>query len=303
MDIHPKISIIVPVYNVEKYLHRCIDSILAQTFTDFELLLVDDGSEDHSGAICDEHAVKDNRIRVFHKENGGVSSARNVGLDNANGEWIAFVDGDDCITKDYLMLDETDGVDVIQKSYIVKNVRGNDTFYGVKDGEINDKDSLYKFYVQKRENALWNKIISSKLINGKRFDENVSIGEDFLFFLSLLCDIHSYRFCTKGAYVYYIRDNSAMHSLSQDKLISILFRNINNVKDITNRYGIIDVGNCIIASTYVNSLWKFRHALVNEQKCLFKRIFEKLSIEKLQYVSSYEKILFAVKKSIYLLFY
>lgn len=91
----PKISVIVPVYNTEQYLPRCIDSILAQTFTDFELLLIDDGSKDSSGKICDESAAKDSRIRVFHKENGGVSSARNMGLNNAQGEWITFVDSDD----------------------------------------------------------------------------------------------------------------------------------------------------------------------------------------------------------------
>lgn len=96
---NPKVSVIVPVYNTEKYLHRCIDSILAQTFTDFELLLIDDGSKDSSGAICDEYAVKDSRVRVFHKENGGVSSARNIGLDNAQGEWIAIFDSDDWVSE------------------------------------------------------------------------------------------------------------------------------------------------------------------------------------------------------------
>ena len=87
----------MPVYNTEKYLRRCVDSILAQTFTDFELLLINDGSTDSSGAICDEYTQKDSRVRVFHKENGGVSSARNIGLDNAKGEYIAFVDSDDYI--------------------------------------------------------------------------------------------------------------------------------------------------------------------------------------------------------------
>lgn len=96
------ITVIVPVYNAEKYLHRCIDSILAQTFTDFELLLIDDGSKDNSGTICDEYAAKDSRVRVFHKENGGVSSARNLGLDNAQGEWITFVDSDDWVRSDFL---------------------------------------------------------------------------------------------------------------------------------------------------------------------------------------------------------
>lgn len=96
------ISVIVPVYNTEQYLPRCIDSILSQSFTDFGLLLIDDGSKDGSGKICDAYAEKDNRIRVFHKENGGVSSARNLGLDNAKGEWVCFVDSDDELIRDGL---------------------------------------------------------------------------------------------------------------------------------------------------------------------------------------------------------
>ena len=99
---NPKISVIIPVYNAEKYLRRCVDSILAQIFTDFELLLIDDGSKDKSGVICDEYAKKDNRVKVFHKENGGVSSARNLGLDNARGEWIGFIDSDDMVKPEYL---------------------------------------------------------------------------------------------------------------------------------------------------------------------------------------------------------
>ena len=89
------VSCIIPVYNTEKYLHRCIDSVLAQTYKDFELLLIDDGSTDSSGTICDEYAAKDARVRVFHKENGGVSSARNLGLYHAQGEWIIVMDSDD----------------------------------------------------------------------------------------------------------------------------------------------------------------------------------------------------------------
>lgn len=91
------ISIIVPVYNTEKYLSACLDSILTQSFTDFELLLVDDGSTDKSGEICDEYAQKDSRIRVFHKENGGVSSARNLGIEEAVGDYLHFVDADDIV--------------------------------------------------------------------------------------------------------------------------------------------------------------------------------------------------------------
>ncbi len=93
----PKISVIVPVYNVEKYLHECIDSILAQTFTDFEIILVNDGSLDNSGAICDEYVSKDNRITVIHQKNQGQAAARNTALTIAKGEWIHFVDSDDLI--------------------------------------------------------------------------------------------------------------------------------------------------------------------------------------------------------------
>lgn len=100
----PQISVIVPVYKVEKYLHACVDSILAQTFSDFELILVDDGSPDNCGAICDEYAAKDSRVRVIHQENQGLSGARNSGIDIAEGEYITFIDSDDLVSFDYLEL-------------------------------------------------------------------------------------------------------------------------------------------------------------------------------------------------------
>ena len=97
-----KISIIVPVYNIKEYLPSCLDSIIAQSFTDFELILIDDGSSDGSGDICEYYSLLDNRIRVYHKTNEGVSKARNFGIEIAEGEWIAFIDGDDYIVPEYL---------------------------------------------------------------------------------------------------------------------------------------------------------------------------------------------------------
>lgn len=299
---NPKISVIVPVYNVEQYLPRCIDSILAQTFTDYELLLIDDGSPDNSGRICDEYAKKDKRIRVFHKENGGVSSARNLGLDNVKGEWIAFIDGDDCISKDFLSLGMTDGIDVIQKPYLIKDINGKENFHKVNDVRINKKEKLYKFYVQKRDNALWNKIISSNLIKDKRFDENVSIGEDFLFFLSLLSSISSYKFNNKGMYIYYKRENSAMQSIDIPHRITVLFQNIKNVRDITEQQNIADVGNSIIYSTYINYLWSLRKFLNSNQKQAFKRILKQLAFKELKYISFYHKVLFFFRKRVLLFF-
>lgn len=115
------ISIIVPVYNIEKYLQRCIESILAQKFVDFELLLIDDGSKDKSGDICDNFALKDKRIKVFHKENGGVSSARNLGIAKAQGEWITFIDSDDWVSEDYLSSFSTDCDLCVQGYYCGEN--------------------------------------------------------------------------------------------------------------------------------------------------------------------------------------
>ena len=98
-------SVILPVYNVEKYLHACVDSLLGQTFTDFEVLLVNDGSKDGSGRICDEYAEKDTRVKAIHKPNGGQSSARNMGFDHASGEYIVYIDSDDFITSDSFLAD------------------------------------------------------------------------------------------------------------------------------------------------------------------------------------------------------
>ena len=96
------VSIVVPIYNVEKYLKRCVNSLLNQTYKNIEIILVDDGSTDSSGAICDQYKPKDNRIVVVHKSNGGLSDARNTGIDMARGEYIAFVDSDDYIHEDYI---------------------------------------------------------------------------------------------------------------------------------------------------------------------------------------------------------
>ena len=117
-----KLSIIIPIYNVERYLEETINSVLKQTFTDFELILVDDGSTDNSGKICDKYAQKDSRVKVIHKPNGGVSSARNAGVDNATGEFIGFVDSDDIISEvmyeGMINIAEKYGADIVQCTHV-----------------------------------------------------------------------------------------------------------------------------------------------------------------------------------------
>ena len=204
-----KISIIVPVYNTEKYLHRCIDSILAQTYTDFELLLIDDGSTDSSGAICDEYATKDSRVRVFHKENGGVSRARNLGLDSACGEWIAFVDSDDWIDNNYLsVLLEGKRCDLsicnckIENSKIIWDIVIEN---GCQDktaiGELFDKGGFSGFAFLGPICKLFRKKIINKY--HIRYKEDISSGEDSLFVLDYFCHIDNYFGIDKSLYHYW----------------------------------------------------------------------------------------------------
>lgn len=205
------ISIIVPVYKAEKYLHRCVDSILAQTFTDWECILVDDGSPDGSGAICDEYAAKDARIQVIHKENGGVSSARNAGMDNATGEWITFIDSDDYVATDYLdsmmklILENKEITFVHSGAY--KTIKGEvDSYLFHKDKYISND---VKYLIENFEGYPFSKMYKKQYIdrintNQKlRFDENMKICEDLVFTLEYLCyHCDYYAFIDYNGYFY-----------------------------------------------------------------------------------------------------
>lgn len=206
----PQISVIVPVYNTEKYLPRCIDSILAQTFTDFELLLIDDGSKDNSANICDEYAAKDQRVRVFHKQNGGVSSARNLGLDNAQGEWITFVDSDDWIEP--ILIESC--VAVIRKKHNIDVIR-----YGYYEEESlnkqiircssNENDIIFSLntFFEKCDNYcywgfVWNTAFRRDLIRELRFDENINYCEDHIFTYEYMIRCKTMRFLSLPLYHY-----------------------------------------------------------------------------------------------------
>jgi glycosyltransferase involved in cell wall biosynthesis len=212
-----KISIIVPVYNAEKYLSQCIDSILSQTCADFELLLIDDGSSDNSGKICDEYARKDSRIQVFHKENGGVSSARNFGIDKAQGEWIAFVDSDDWLANNFLeqMLDKAleSNVDAVFCNcyYVYENETVQKIIY-TENAVIDGNNMLKRFLIRfGTRSELWGKIFKRKYLN-HRLKENVKIGEDFLYLIELY-RANDFRTAIICDYLYYYRqlDSSAMN--------------------------------------------------------------------------------------------
>ena len=180
----PKVSIIVPVYKVEAYLHRCVESILAQTYTDWELLLVDDGSPDQSGIICDEYDRKDARIKVFHKENGGVSLARNLGLDNAEGEFITFIDADDFIDSDCLekviYLFKQNHFDVLQCSIVRVN---KDKVFSVNSKDVPMMSGVDYLKTESGLLCAGGNFISNSIIGNNRFPVGIRYGEDRMFLL------------------------------------------------------------------------------------------------------------------------
>lgn len=188
---NPKISVIVPVYNVEKYLNRCIDSILAQTFTDFELLLIDDGSKDKSGEICDEYARKDRRIRVFHKENGGVASARQLGIDEALGTYSIHADGDDWIEQGMLQSFYDKAIetraDVIISDYYVQRKQVNQ-YVSQKLRSTVPMEVLKDILENRLFGALWHKFIRHSLYKqyNIKFIPNINYCEDVLVLIQLL---------------------------------------------------------------------------------------------------------------------
>ncbi len=216
------VSIIIPVYNTEQYLPRCIESILNQSFTDYELLLIDDGSTDGSGALCDKYAEKDGRIRVFHKENGGVSAARNLGLDSANGEWIYFVDSDDEVLPCGLLTLVnciSEEVDIVMGGFIEVDEGGNSL--SVDENVVlclskkQSAISLYgnNGYYYKYLGYLWNRLLRKSIIqkNCLRFDSSIAIKEDTLFLMQYVCGSNGItRQTTSPVYQYYRRTDSAM---------------------------------------------------------------------------------------------
>lgn len=223
----PLISIIIPVYNVEKYLPRCLDSVLSQSYRNIEVILVDDGSTDRSGSICDDYKLKDSRITVLHQENNGVSSARNLGLDAAHGEWIGFVDSDDYIASNmYEVLVNNAlqfNVDISYCGMQQFQLDGNvENIYGTGEKRAVTKEEAIKGYffdksIQPFMYALWNKIFSAIILKKVRFDRNLAIGEDILFVFDCLQECNSLYFEDQCLYYYMRRSNSAMTSSFSDK--------------------------------------------------------------------------------------
>ena len=228
-----KVSVIVPVYNAESVLHYCVDSILNQTFKDYELILVDDGSTDGSGALCDEYALTNENVLVKHMENQGVSVARNTGIELAKGEYICFVDSDDYVEKDFLqeMVGKAEeGFDFVLTAYQWVDDYNCNAFKTViyiekESYSVADKNSLMNLSNLVLLSQPWNKLFKREIIidNHIRMPENISLGEDTVFVFRYLSCIIERRFCVINKPLYYYFSNNADSLLNKyrDNLFEI----------------------------------------------------------------------------------
>lgn len=228
----PQISVIVPIYNVERYIRQCIDSILVQTFTDFELLLIDDGSPDGCPAICDEYAQKDARIRVIHKPNGGISSARNRGIDEACGKWLIFLDSDDtwadpnCLQKLYSYTKKLN-LDLVRFEYQAVNEQLEyiePRSYNKSNIECRVIDNYELIYYGiSGEWFPWLYLLRKEAICGLRFNEQTSFQEDTEFFCRLLA-AHELRcgYIDDRMYLYRKRTDSITNTAQISNLKGML---------------------------------------------------------------------------------
>lgn len=240
---NPKISVIVPVYNVEAFIRGCIESILAQTYTDFELLLVDDGSTDGSGNVCDRYAETDIRVRVLHKSNGGASSARNYGLDHALGEWICVIDGDDYVDRDYLkkLMDKACGAHA--------DIVFCDFFFAYPDRNVPHSthswtrrgiDGLGE-YIATGWTILWGNLHRRSLYDAEnlRSPENIRYCEDFHLITRLVTNAVKIAKVNEPLYYYRQRGGSVMHNLDKKTEADELWAYLDTI-DYLKQKGIYD---------------------------------------------------------------
>lgn len=215
--IAPIITVVVPVYNIEKCIDRCVNSILAQSFQNFELLLVDDGCTDSSGTICDHYAEKDSRVKVFHKPNGGVSSARNKGIEEAHGEYICFIDSDDWVDNDYLKIymdANPEKYDVVLQSFFFEYENTGLCIPQILPEKEILKASELEFFLEYTDGVhngfLWHRLFHTNVIKkyNIRFPENVSYAEDGIFFLNYISKVSTCYITDRAGYHYFIRKNS-----------------------------------------------------------------------------------------------
>ena len=242
------ISIIIPVYKVEKYLPRCIESVLNQTYKNFELILVDDGSPDNSGKICDEYALRDNRIKVIHKENGGVSSARNTGIDAASGEYINFIDSDDWVPENSLEIlinaILSNDADLSVGGYELRQIKAKkislpDNILSFSENLPIDAKNL-KILDWGHFHSCWCKLFKRDIVlrHNLRFDLDIKLGEDCLFVRNYLFYVRKIVTLSQNVYYYNLLNEYSATKKSFTNMGRWSVDGINSFINLLNKFSI-----------------------------------------------------------------
>lgn len=302
----PKISVIVPVYNVEKYLHRCVDSIINQTYKDIEIILVDDGSTDRGGEICDNYAKLDNRIKVIHKKNGGLSDARNIGIENSTGEYISFVDSDDYIHYDMIKrlyinikeckanisicgyLETYENIDVINENeLIINNIKYFNNIEALN--LLYDKKMGVNFVVS------WGKLYEKNLFENILFPK-AKLHEDQFTTYKLFFESKKIVYDSSKLYFYFQRNDSIMNKQFNIKRMDIFDAYIEQL-NLFEKYELNELAKLAIEK-YINHIFWYIDLIkgLNDKKYIKKQLKIKRNkilkiIKKKKYMSR-EKIQF-----------
>lgn len=308
----PLISIIVPIYNVEKYLSKCIESILEQTYTNFELILVNDGSPDKCGIICNEYAKKDSRIKVIHKKNGGLSSARNIGIDVAKGEYLGFVDSDDYIEPymyEYLLkaaLDNECSLSVCNINYVFEDGKILNKVTNASDEVLNFVEAITEMNTyEKFDMGAWSKLYKRDLFENLRFPEG-KLSEDFYIMYKIFDRAQKIAYVSTPCYNYLQRANS----ITKNKKINhdFAYAAYEQMNYLNEKYPELTVlGHTSYASA---TLTVYNFYLKNKVKCPksvvreYKKIIKEniIYIRQATYLSSLKQVqfcLFLVNTKIY----
>ena len=268
----PLISVIIPVYKVEKYLDKCVESVVNQTYKNLEIILVDDGSPDNCPAICDKWGEKDVRIKVIHKPNGGLSDARNVGIDNCIGEYITFIDSDDYITENYVqkLVDAImqNNADIAMCNFCKvdenDNIINENLANKLKDCVTTGENILYRYFDY--NGTAMSLVISCCKLYKRNLFENLRfeigrLNEDEFMFFPLFMKVNKAVMLKDKLYYYLQRDGSVMHSeINEEKIMSVYIFHNERLKFVENNktlYKKVAVSYCI---------WIFLTALVNLEK-------------------------------------
>ena len=264
------ISIIVPIYNVENYLRQCLDSIMSQTYQNFECLLINDGSPDNSADICREYVEKDSRFRYFEKENGGVSSARNLGIEHSKGEYITFIDSDDWVDSDYLevlynaLIDENADISVstYKRFHMADNCwyfhsfqRGYEKKIFTGSELIDNLQLLSSF--DHSYGSVCGKLVKSVRVETIRFNEETTLGEDMEFWYKLYLISDKIVYVNKDTYIYRTSNDEYKH-FELEKIRSDIQHRLNFIAFLTARD--------LEVTSYVDDCILYLHNLVDKMK-------------------------------------